>query len=345
MTARFSRTLAIKQNEMKTLSIPFYLLMMALVTSCVTARKFEELHTRKTQVESENESLKTKNEQLNAQVKEQQSLADVQAKMLAELQADTTDLGKQYRQIKVQYDKINELSDILGNKSNELLGLASDENKKLMAELDATRIALQKKEDALKVLEKTLNEKETSLTQLNTDLKTREQRLKELEDMIAQQEAASNALKQKVSGALLSFKDKGLTVEERNGKVYVNMEAKLLFASGSTKVEDNGKKALIDLAKAIENEADMEIVVEGHTDTDKISSTTIPRDNWELSVLRATEVVKILTTNSKLQPKTLSASGRSEYIPVDAADKAKNRRIEIILSPKLDELYKLIEGN
>ncbi len=214
-----------------------------------------------------------------------------------------------------------------------------------MAELDATRIALQKKEDALKVLEKTLNEKETSLTQLNTDLKTREQRLKELEDMIAQQEAASNALKQKVSGALLSFKDKGLTVEERNGKVYVNMEAKLLFASGSTKVEDNGKKALIDLAKAIENEADMEIVVEGHTDTDKISSTTIPRDNWELSVLRATEVVKILTTNSKLQPKTLSASGRSEYIPVDAADKAKNRRIEIILSPKLDELYKLIEGN
>jgi chemotaxis protein MotB len=119
------------------------------------------------------------------------------------------------------------------------------------------------------------------------------------------------------------------------------MEAKLLFASGSTAVDPNGRKALVDLAKAIENEVDMEVIVEGHTDTDQLRSTSIPRDNWELSVLRATEVVKIMTTNSNIKPQILSAAGRSEYMPI-GADKAKNRRIEIILQPDLGELYKLI---
>ncbi|MBL7943494.1 MAG: OmpA family protein [Flavobacteriales bacterium] len=317
---------------------------IAMMSSCVTARKYDELAAKKTQCETDNEALRKKSEQLQATVKEQESQLGVQGTQLTELQADTADMGKQYRQLRTQYDKINELNDILSNKSNMLLDQASSENKKLMAELDATRVSLQHKEDALKALEKTLDEKQSTLNSLQTDLQQREQRVNELEQLMAQQEAASNALKNKITAALLGFKDKGLTVEQRDGKVYVKMEAKLLFASGSTKVEDQGKQALIDLAKAIENEADMEIVVEGHTDTDKISSSTIPRDNWELSVLRATEVVKIMAANSKLQPKVLSASGRSEYHPVDPADKAKNRRIEIILSPKLDELYQII-GN
>jgi chemotaxis protein MotB len=162
--------------------------------------------------------------------------------------------------------------------------------------------------------------------------------------MLDDQKAASEALKEKIQAALLGFKDKGLTVREEDGKVYVSMEAKLLFASGSTVVDPNGKKALIDLANAIENEVDMEIIVEGHTDTDKFSSSTYPKDNWDLSVLRATEVIKILTANSNIKPAMLSAAGRSEYHPVNAADKAKNRRIEIILQPNLGELYKLVGG-
>ena len=123
----------------------------------------------------------------------------------------------------------------------------------------------------------------------------------------------------------------------------MSLEAKLLFPSGSTSINEEGKKALIDLAKAIENEADLEVIVEGHTDTDKIRSNTIPSDNWELSVLRATAVVKIMVNNSAVEPKILSASGRSEYHPVDEEDKSKNRRIEIILSPNLNELFDLIE--
>jgi chemotaxis protein MotB len=331
-------------NTMKILPTLCVVLVAGVMASCVTARKYDEMAAKKTQADADNDALRKKNESLQATLKEQESSLGVQQIQLAELSADTSDMGKQYRQLRAQYDKINQLNDILSNKSNMLLDQASSENKKLMAELDATRVSLQHKEDALKGLEKTLDEKQTTLNKLQTDLQQREQRVNELEQLMAQQEAASNALKNKITNALLGFQDKGLTVEQRDGKVYVKMEAKLLFASGSTKVEDQGKKALIDLAKAIENEADMEIVVEGHTDTDKIASSTIPRDNWELSVLRATEVVKIMAANSKLQPKVLSASGRSEYHPVDPADKAKNRRIEIILSPKLDELYQII-GN
>jgi chemotaxis protein MotB len=151
-------------------------------------------------------------------------------------------------------------------------------------------------------------------------------------------------LKNKLQNALLGFKDMGLSVTEKDGKVYVSMEAQLLFATGSTVVDPKGKKALVDIAKAIENETDMEVLVEGHTDTDKLNAPAYPKDNWDLSVLRATEVVKIILANSKVQPQILSAAGRSEFHPVDALDKSKNRRIEIILQPKLDELYKLIEG-
>ncbi|NBP28762.1 MAG: hypothetical protein EBV23_04160 [Flavobacteriia bacterium] len=131
-------------------------------------------------------------------------------------------------------------------------------------------------------------------------------------------------------------------LEQKNGKIYVSMEAKLLFKSGSIVVESEGKKALQQIGKALENEKDLEIVVEGHTDTDKLNSASFPRNNWELSVLRATSVVEILLANSKMNPAKLIAAGRSEFQPVDPADKAKNRRIEIIISPNLDELFDII---
>ena len=152
-------------------------------------------------------------------------------------------------------------------------------------------------------------------------------------------------MKDKVAAALTGFTDKGLTVEQKNGKVYVSMEAKLLFPSGSTKVDSKGKEALVKLAKALEGVSDLEIVVEGHTDTDKMSSSSHPKNNWELSVLRATAVVEIMMANSTITPQILSASGRSEYHPVDPSDKAKNRRIEVIITPNLDELFKIIEGS
>lgn len=205
----------------------------------------------------------------------------------------------------------------------------------MIGDLEQTRIELQNKEDALNILEKELNAKERELS-------LREERVKELEDIIAQKDALVSTLKDRIAKALLNFEGKGLTVEQRNGKIYVSLEAKLLFPSGSTVVDDAGKVALVELAKALENEEDLEIVVEGHTDTDPIKSSKHPTNNWELSVLRATAVVEIMTANSNVDPKILSAAGRSEFHPIDPNDKAKNRRIEVIITPNLDELFNII---
>lgn len=289
-------------------------------------------------------ALKKSNELLEAGNKDLQNKVEAHQVEIRELSGDTMQFGKEYRQLKTQYDKINELNEILSKKSSELLSQATGENKKLVEELNRTQESLQKKEDMLKDLEKDLNEKQTAIDLTNAELAEKQKRLDDLEKLLTDQQASSEALKNKVQAALLGFKDKGLTVSEKDGKVYVSMEAQLLFATGSTVVDPKGKKALVDLAKAIENDTDMEVLVEGHTDTDKLSAPAYPKDNWDLSVLRATEVVKIILANSTVQPQILSAAGRSEFHPVDEADKSKNRRIEIILQPKLDELYKLIEG-
>jgi chemotaxis protein MotB len=209
------------------------------------------------------------------------------------------------------------------------------ETSALQKQLEQKTKELQKKSEDLVGLEAELRNKQQLLEE-------RERRVNELEDLLKRQEDALKLLKKKVTDALIGFENQGLKVEQKNGKIYVSMEAKLLFKSGSIVVESEGKKALQQIGKALENEKDLEIVVEGHTDTDKLNSASFPRNNWELSVLRATSVVEILLANSKMNPAKLIAAGRSEFQPVDPADKAKNRRIEIIISPNLDELFDII---
>jgi chemotaxis protein MotB len=328
---------------MKTLTIATFAALLFL-SSCVPQRKYADTVARKNACEKELESLKKSNELLEATKKDLENKVDALGDINMILANDTLELGSDYRQLRTQYDKVNELNEILSNKSKELLSQATGENKKLVEELNRTQESLQKKEDMLKDLEKNLNEKQAAIDKTNAELAEKQKRLSDLEKLLSDQQAASEALKNKVQTALLSFKDKGLTVSEKDGKVYVSMEAQLLFATGSTMVDPKGKKALIDLAKVIESDTDMEVIVEGHTDTDKLNSPSYPKDNWDLSVLRATEVVKIMLANSSVKPQILSAAGRGEFFPVDALDKSKNRRIEIILQPKLDELYKLIEG-
>ena len=199
----------------------------------------------------------------------------------------------------------------------------------------AIREELQRREDALNRLERDLNEKSSLL-------ESRSKRVEELEELLASRERAAEALRARLAEALLGFKGKGLNVEQRNGKVYVSMEAQLLFPSGSAEVDPVGQEAIAGLAGVIADQKDLEIGVEGHTDTDRLNRPTIPRDNWELSVLRATAVVNIMLQNPGVDPSMLIASGRSQYHPVDPSNKAKNRRIEVILAPNLDSLYELI---
>jgi len=326
-----------KTHHMRPLTAIFSIITIALLLhSCVPARKYEEMEAKYKQAESDLASCKTKHEAT------EKSLADIQTELAElkksndKLRSDTAEQGRVIRTQRYLYDKINEQNREIQRQLEFLRKGAEDDSKKLSTEMEALRIQLQRKEDELKTLEKDLDRRKS-------ELEKSEVRVKELEDMLAKKDAAVKALKDKVAEALLSFKDKGLTVEQKNGKVYVSLEAKLLFATMSYNVDKEGKEALIKLAKLLETQTDLEVEVEGHTDTDKIHRTEVPIDNWELSVLRATSVVKLMLANSKMDPKKITAAGKSEFLPVHVTDKAKNRRIEIVLIPNLDELYKILE--
>ena len=306
-----------------------------VVCSCVPVKRYNELLEKEQKC---SEALaKFKTDALNFEAK----AADLEAKLgvltgqVSSLKKDTSATGQQYRTLLAKYNKMSLINDALENNYDKLRLSGARETAILHADLLAKQLELQRKEDALMELEKELLAKQHLLS-------NREQRVRELEDIISAQDDAVALLKEKIANALRGFENKGLTVEEKNGKIYVSLEAKLLFASGSTTIEEGGKVALIDLARVLEGESELEIIVEGHTDTDKLAGTKHPKTNWELSVLRSTAVIEIMMGNSTIDPKQLMAAGRSEFLPVDKNDKAKNRRIEIIISPNLNALYELI---
>jgi chemotaxis protein MotB len=192
------------------------------------------------------------------------------------------------------------------------------------------------------------NHSSNQVNQLSGDLQKREQRLKEVEEALQKRDAATAALKDKLQQALLGFQNSGLTVDIRDGKVYVSLADKLLFPSGSIVIDQHGKDALVQLATVLNKEPDINIAVEGHTDTKKVKNLGQIKDNWDLSVLRATSVTRFLTdAPQNVDPHRLTATGKSEFQPADPGTTpdalAKNRRIEIVLTPKLDELYNLIK--
>lgn len=185
------------------------------------------------------------------------------------------------------------------------------------------------------------------IKKLSSDLEKREQRLKEVEEILRKRDEATNQLKEKLQQALLGFTKNGLTVEIRNGKVYVSLTDKLLFPSGSIIIDEKGKQALSQLADVLKQQPEINIAVEGHTDSQKITNLGQIKDNWDLSVLRSTSVVRYLTEVSRVESVRMTATGKGEFQPLGAntsvEGRSRNRRIEIVLSPKLDELYDLIK--
>jgi chemotaxis protein MotB len=192
-----------------------------------------------------------------------------------------------------------------------------------------------------------INQLSDNLSKLNDDLKKREKRLKEVEEILRKRDEATEQLRAKLQAALLGFTKSGLAVDVKNGKVYVSLTDKLLFPSGSIVIDDKGKQALKQLAEVLKQQPDINIAVEGHTDSQKIINLGSIKDNWDLSVLRSTSVVRFLTVEEKVEGVRMTATGKGEFQPladnVTAEGRSKNRRIEIVLSPKLDELYNLIK--
>ncbi len=316
---------------MNTLQKTIPVAALALLAACVPARKYEEINSRyKAAQESEAAAL-AKAQQAEAALKDQNVTLEDLRRRKEMLERDTLTLGTSLRHMTTQYDKINALNNELLSKYNALVAGGSAENRKLLTDLEANRLKLQNKEDSLGVLASSLADREAKLAKLQGELDQKDQ--------------AMRALKDRVSQALTGFEGKGLTVTQKDGQIYVRLENQLLFPSGSTTVDAKGREALSNLAKAIGGEKDLNIMVEGHTDTDKVLPGASYKDNWDLSVLRATSVVRILQENGKIDPQRITAAGKSEYDPADPGDKAKNRRIEIILAPDLKQLYELVKDH
>jgi chemotaxis protein MotB len=316
--------------------LPF-LMVLLLLSACVPAKKYKDLLEREKVCSEELAKFKKSSGEYEALSKDLQTKFANASRDLSKLIQDTTALGSKYRLLLRDYGIIDGEYKSLQKSFDKLKNLSARETAELQNQLEAKNNELQIKEDALLKLDQELKEKQRLLIE-------REKRVNELEEAIRKKEAAVQLLKAKVANALRGFENKGLTVVQKNGKIYVSLEAKLLFKSGSTLVEAEGVRALVELGKALESEKDLEIIVEGHTDTDKLNSSTSPKNNWELSVLRATSVVQILLNNSNMTPVQIMAGGRGEFLPVDESDKSKNRRIEVIISPNLNELFEIISN-
>ena len=316
--------------------LPFFIVLL-LLSACVPAKKYKDLLEREKVCSEELAKFKKSSGEYESLSKDLQIKFANASRDLSKLIQDTTALGSKYRLLLRDYNIIDGEYKSLQKSFDKLKNLSARETAELQNQLEAKNNELQIKEDALLKLDQELKEKQRLLIE-------REKRVNELEEAIRKKEAAVQLLKAKVANALRGFENQGLSVVQKNGKIYVSLEAKLLFKSGSTLVEAEGIRALVELGKALESEKDLEIIVEGHTDTDKLNSGTSPKNNWELSVLRATSVVQILLNNSNMTPSQIMAGGRGEFLPVDESDKSKNRRIEVIISPNLNELFEIISN-
>jgi chemotaxis protein MotB len=325
-----------------------FITIVSVLFSCVPAKQFEDVKAKEkncqeaySRAKNENEALQNENTELKA------SSAEMQ-KSISRLARDTTEMGISYQRLTSLFTELNKSYDKLLANNEKLLAGNSEETKRLILELSRTREDLQLRETRMKKDSITLHDRERKLQELKEDLREKEARVNELETVLKKTDSTVNHLKNSVSKALLGYENNGLSVFEKEGRVYVSMEERLLFASGSTRIEKSGENALKDLSKVLASDKNISIMVEGHTDNVPINGT-LPsgaKDNWELSVLRATSVVKIILAEKSIDPLRVTASGRGPFKPIDPAStteaRKKNRRTEIILTPKLDDLIKLL---
>ncbi|MDD3876242.1 MAG: OmpA family protein [Bacteroidales bacterium] len=344
---------------MKTTSFRIFsyaFIITIIIASCVPARQYEEMKAKRLECEEELRVSRAENQTVTTNNNEMREKVNLMTRQMEGLMNDTTILGATQRRLTENYDQLNRTYNLLLDKNRELLEGSSNETRRILEQLQQTQEELQKKEDDLKKAEEEMlirrRELDSLSIQLNTamaDMTAKEARVKELQEILDRQVAIVNTLKETVSNALLGFEGQGLTVDVRNGKVYVSLEESLLFASGRFDVDAKGVAALKELAKVLETNPDINVLIEGHTDNVPYRGSGQIKDNWDLSVMRATAIVKILLQGTTIAPERLSASGRSEYLPLDNTDsregRAKNRRTEIILTPKLDQLFQIIESN
>jgi chemotaxis protein MotB len=327
--------------------ISLIIISIFLISSCITPKVYNEL-LDKHEIAKKN---LTKNEKLILELREnlddkERDITNLNA-LVEQLRKDSIALNNDLVACQKKYDDLSTTYDLLTSKSSRYMAEKAKETKELLNQLETTQSELFAKEDQLNKSTLELEEKERKLLDSQNELELRSLRVAELEAIINRKDSMVTALKQKISKALIGLEGDGLTIEQRNGKVYISLEEDLLFASGKYEINQTGKQALDKLSDALSYQKDLEILVEGHTDSIPLSGRGLVKDNWDLSVMRATSVVKRLTSNTNLDPTQLIAAGRSEFVPISSNEtsegRGENRRIEMILSPNLDDLFKLLE--
>jgi chemotaxis protein MotB len=306
--------------------------LLAVTVSCVSKKVYNELESKYSDLKKENRRLlddgedciKAKNE-LDLANSTLKSELDKTKSERDKLLSDFNSADKNLKTLQASYKALEKNSD-------EALEANMNKNRELLSQLEAKQKALATEQDRF--------------NKLKGDLQAKSERLAELEALMAAKEASMQKLKETLSKALNSFEGKGLTVQQKNGKVYVSMENKLLFSSGSWAVGAEGRRAVVEVGKVLGANPDISVLIEGHTDDDAYGGSGPIADNWDLSTKRATAIVTILGENKSINKQNLTAAGRSEYAPLasnsTADGKAKNRRIEIILTPRLDEISKML---
>ena len=302
------------------------LLIIALSTSCVSKKIYTDLESKYADLKKENRSLLDENDDLLKAKSQLELDRDAQNKELEKIKSEREKLQADYAALNKKMDVLQDSYTALEKNSNEALKANLAKNRELLEQLEAKGKALASEQERLDASGK---------------------RLSELEALIAAKEASMRKLKETLSNALNGFEGKGLTVEQKNGKVYVSMENKLLFKSGSWAVNSEGKTAVVEVGKVLGDNPDISVLIEGHTDDDPYAGSGPIADNWDLSTKRATAIVAILSENKSINKQNLTAAGRGEFSPLGsnatAEGKAKNRRIEIILTPRLDAIAEMLK--
>lgn len=330
-----------------------FLISSMFLGSCVSMKKYNELQSKRDLVDKENSRLKDENQNLQVSNNESNALLSKYRQQIKNLKEDTTTIGRKYRSTSDSYKSLNKNYQDLLNQNQQLISGNQAETKKILSQLQKSQSDLIKREDSLAVLEnefanrkKELDLLSLQLAELQGNLEQKEMAYNALSDEVRQKDSLMRALKNSVANALVGFEKDGLTVSTRNGRVYVSMENKLMFPSGSFVVNPKGKDALVKLANVLQENPDINILVEGHTDSIPYNKNSQLADNWDLSAKRATSIVRILIDNSSINPAKITAAGRSKYSPVESNStsegRAKNRRTEIILMPDLSKLYNMV---
>lgn len=324
------------------------LFFLASLTACVSPKVVDELKAQRQETLKQNQEVKKENNSLLSENTELKAKLSRLQSEIEQLVVDSIKRVSACKQLQSSLEDLNEAYDLLSAKNSQMMNAKAEETKQLLEKLQQTREELLQKEDDLLTLEQNLSVKQKELLQTQQELVDRERKVLELQSIIDRKDSVLTALKDRLSSALLGFEGDGLTITQKNGKVYISLEEQLLFASGSWQVDSRGQDALSKLSKSLESQKDINVLIEGHTDNIPFGGRGQIKDNWDLSVVRATAIVRILTSTSSIAPERLSAAGKGEFVPLQtnttAEGRSANRRIEIILSPKLYDLYNLLEN-